>query len=122
MTRKFCKHLHVIYENTEQLFRAYKVSSVVYTMIPPTGDRTSDYRTQSRNSTTELMVHIVHRLCQINLLFIEIQRSYTTITPLKYSGEMYQIINPHGLVPDLVGSNKCQQHFFFFLVRCQWRF
>ena len=37
----------VTYGNTGQLSRPYKFSSAVYTIISPTGDRTSDYRAQT---------------------------------------------------------------------------
>ena len=66
MTRKSGEHLHTTYRNTGQLFRPYLVSSAVYTMISPTGDRTSDHRMQSWNSTTEPSIHITHKWRQIN--------------------------------------------------------
>ena len=51
--------------DTGQLFRPCYVSSVVYTLISTTEDRTHDHRIQSRNSTTEPSVHIAHKRCQI---------------------------------------------------------
>ena len=65
MTRKSGEHLHTTYENTVQLFRPYKVSSAVYTVISTTRDRISNHRMQSRNSTTEPPTHITHKWCQI---------------------------------------------------------
>ena len=59
--QKIRQALHMTYGTIGQLFRPY-VSSVVYTVISPTCDRTSDHRMQSRNSTTVL---IVHKRCQI---------------------------------------------------------
>ena len=59
--KKSGKHLHVTYRNSGQLFRLYLVSSAVYTVIFPTGNRTSDYRMQSGNSTTEPTIHIAHQ-------------------------------------------------------------
>ena len=39
MTRKSSEHLCMTYGNTGQLFRLYKVSSAVYTIISTTGDQ-----------------------------------------------------------------------------------
>ena len=46
---KIRQPLHMTYWTTGQLFRPYKVSSSVYTMISPTGDWTSNHKMQSRN-------------------------------------------------------------------------
>ena len=51
-TRKSGKHLDATYGNTGQLFQPYLVLSAVYTVISPTGDRTTDYRMQNQNSTS----------------------------------------------------------------------
>ena len=66
LNRKSAEHLRTILGDTGQLFRPYKVSSAVNTVISTTGDRTSDHRLQCRNSTTEPPVHIVHNWRQIN--------------------------------------------------------
>ena len=63
MTRKSGEQLPTTYGNTRQLFRP---SSAVYTMISTAGDRTGDLRLQSRNSTTEPRVYVVHTCHQIN--------------------------------------------------------
>ena len=47
----------VTYGNTGLLFRSHNFLSTVYSVIFPTGDRTSDHRMQIRNSTTEPLVH-----------------------------------------------------------------
>ena len=44
ISRKSGEHLRATYDNTRQLFR---VSSAVYTVISPTGDRTSDRRCET---------------------------------------------------------------------------
>ena len=64
MTRKSGKLLRPVYGTAGQLFQPYKVSSAVYTVISPTGNQTSDHRKQSRNSTTELLIHITHAIVQ----------------------------------------------------------
>ena len=66
MTKKSGEHLRMTYGNTGQLFCSYEVSSAVYSVISTTGDRTSDRRLKSRNSTTEPSAHITHKRRQIN--------------------------------------------------------
>ena len=47
--------------NTDQLFRPYKVSSAVHTVISTTGDRTNNTtECRSRNSTPGPPIHMVH--------------------------------------------------------------
>ena len=49
-------------------FSTFLISSLVYTVISTSGDRTSNHRRQSRNSTTEELVHIKWNRFHINLL------------------------------------------------------
>ena len=69
MTRKSGKHFSATPGNTGQQFRHYYVSSAVYTVISPTGDRTSDHRMQSKKSTTSHTSDtklVCHRNCAAN--------------------------------------------------------
>ena len=50
--KKIQQTLCATYRTTGQLFWPFIGSSAVYIMISTTGDRTSDHRMQSRNSTT----------------------------------------------------------------------
>ena len=38
----------------------------MYIMISSTGDQMNNHRIQNQNSTTEPLVHITHKQCQIN--------------------------------------------------------
>ena len=70
MTRKSGKLLHITYGSTGQLVWPYLVSSVVYNVISTTGDRTSNHRFQSWNSTQVTpyyLVMVIARLINLNV-------------------------------------------------------
>ena len=66
MTRKSSKHLAQHSEPLDSCLNLIRSHQQLYTVISPTGNRTSDNRIQSWSSTTELLVHIPHKQCQIN--------------------------------------------------------
>ena len=61
MIRISGEHLRTTYGNTGLLFRP-----VVYTLISPTGDQTSDHRILSQNSTMKPPIYITRKRRQIN--------------------------------------------------------
>ena len=69
--------------HTEHLFRPYWFSLAVDSVISTTEDRTSDHRIHSRNSTTELSVHLAHKRSRtehlLDFLIMVIQYIYIYI-------------------------------------------
>ena len=81
MTRKSGEHLRTTYGNTGHLFRSYKISSVVYTMISATGDRTSDHRLQIE----------IHSLSSSWMIYMVLKRTFFMIQHIYLEPILQQI-------------------------------